>query len=120
LGGIVADFLFEYFRFVFQVQGPTHKTAIREAKDNEQWLALELMGYRVFFIPMSLIYNQQRFEHWMRQTFNLNAHHYSEGAYGQLRLDVDDPAPGGLDGFNFIDWWRVHRAMVNWRTSLEL
>ncbi|RPI49477.1 MAG: DUF559 domain-containing protein, partial [Deltaproteobacteria bacterium] len=45
MGGIVADFLLPYKRLVINIQGPTHATWIRAAKDQEQRELLESMGY---------------------------------------------------------------------------
>ncbi len=71
LGGLVADFLFEIMRLVIQVQGPTHATYLRAAKDEEQKGILESMGYRVFDIEEMVVYSEPRLEEWMRRTFGM-------------------------------------------------
>lgn len=71
LGGLVADFLFPNLRIVLQVQGPTHNQFLRHRKDEEQSDILAEMGYRVFELDDDLIYNEHRFENWIRNTFNL-------------------------------------------------
>lgn len=71
LGGIVADFMFDILKFVIQVQGPTHDGFVRNAKDTEQELALNHMGYRVFYLTDDEIYDQTGFEEKMRKIFFL-------------------------------------------------
>jgi len=71
LGGIVVDFLFPEMKLIIQVQGPTHDTFLRAKKDIEQVDILTEMGYRVFEITDDMIYNEYRFDGWMRSTFNL-------------------------------------------------
>jgi len=71
LGGIVVDFLFPLIKMIIQVQGPTHDTFLRAKKDREQTDILAEMGYRVFEITDDMIYNELRFETWMRNVFNL-------------------------------------------------
>jgi len=70
-GGIVADFKFTYIMIVIQVQGPTHEEYLRIQKDDEQTMALKEMGYDVFPIEDTTIYNELELEDWMRRTFNL-------------------------------------------------
>lgn len=72
LGGLVADFLFFFMKMVIQVQGPTHTDFLRARKDEEQKAILEDMGYRVFDIDLEMVYNEYRFEEWLRRLFNLN------------------------------------------------
>lgn len=72
IGGLVADFLFFFMKMVIQVQGPTHTDFLRVRKDEEQKAILEDMGYRVFDIDMETVYNEYRFEEWLRRLFNLN------------------------------------------------
>lgn len=67
-GGIVADFLFPIMKMVIQVQGPTHFEYLREKKDEEQMMALEEMGYHVLYIEEPEIYDEYRFDNWMRRT----------------------------------------------------
>ena len=71
LGGIVADFLFEYMRIVIQVQGITHSDYLRARKDEEQRAILNSMGYRVFDVEEETCYNEYALEEWMRRTFGL-------------------------------------------------
>lgn len=71
LGGIVVDFTFPMWGFAIQVDGPTHLDFRRMAKDTEQEMALEAMGYRVFRIAEDVVYDEYQLEEWMRRTFNL-------------------------------------------------
>jgi hypothetical protein len=71
LGGIVVDFIFPILKMALQVQGPTHDQYARMRKDNEQRLMLEAMGYHVFFIEMDIIYNEPRFDEYMRRLLGL-------------------------------------------------
>lgn len=71
LGGIVVDFLFPNWKMIIQVQGPTHDQFARSRKDEEQRQILENMGYRLYYMDMQLIYNEPRFEDYMRYIFNL-------------------------------------------------
>lgn len=65
-GGIVADFLFPYLKMVINPLGPTHKEYLREQKDDEQIMALEEMGYVVYMIEEEDVYNETKFNDWMR------------------------------------------------------
>ncbi len=69
LGGIVADFLFQFRKLVIRVQGPTHDKYLRSQKDEEQRLALEGMGYRVLDLGLDEIYNEYRMDEWHRRNF---------------------------------------------------
>lgn len=71
LGGIVADFMFNYQKIVLQVQGPTHTQFIRTRKDDEQWSALAAMGYTVYFLEEKDIYSELKFDQIMRKIFFL-------------------------------------------------
>ncbi len=66
-GGIVADFIFPIMMMVIQVQGPTHFEYLREKKDEEQKMALEEMGYVVLGIYEDEIYDEFKFDNWMRR-----------------------------------------------------
>ena len=71
LGGIVADFLFPYMRIVISVEGPTHLGFLRSVKDEEQEDLLSAMGYRVYGVKDTLIYDEHRFEEWLYNLFNI-------------------------------------------------
>lgn len=73
LGGIVADFIFPYKRIVVQVQGPTHSTFIRKAKDSEQRELLEQMGYTSLEIPQETVFNRMALDRWIRQNIDITA-----------------------------------------------
>jgi very-short-patch-repair endonuclease len=91
-GGIVADFLFKIMMIVIQVQGPTHLEFRRIQKDNEQRLALEEMGYQVYELWEADIYDEERLDRWMKQTFSW---YHSGGA--DTVPDFDDiPASAGF------------------------
>jgi very-short-patch-repair endonuclease len=76
LGGIVCDFIFPILKIALQVQGPTHDQYARFRKDEEQRLALEAMGFHVHFIEMDIIYNEPRFEEYMRRLLGLGYPHW--------------------------------------------
>lgn len=89
MGGLVADFLFERMRIVIQVQGPTHDTFMRKAKDNEQAGILAEMGYTVYELEDSIIYDEYLLEEWMRRVFSLPAGMGgSGGAHGARESDL--------------------------------
>ena len=73
LGGIVADFLFEYRRLIIRVQGPTHVEFLRSAKDEEQRMALVEMGFTVKDLWDYTIYDEYALEDWLRRCFGLAA-----------------------------------------------
>ena len=79
LGGIVVDFLLEHHRLVIQVDGPTHQTHIRKAKDREQRMILASMGFTVVSVDLPTIHDAGRLEQWFRQ-------HVDWGA-----LNIQDP-----------------------------
>lgn len=92
LGGIVADFVFWTRKLVVQVQGPTHSGYLRSKKDEEQRLILEDMGFQVLFIDIDVVYDQYRFEDWIRRTFTLSlyggSYHYIDSSEQVDSLDV--------------------------------
>jgi very-short-patch-repair endonuclease len=71
LGGIVVDFLFYYWKFCINVDGPGHDQTLRWRKDNEQDMALAEMGYRMFHLDTATIENEVKFEDTMRSILNL-------------------------------------------------
>jgi hypothetical protein len=75
-GGIVADFLFPYLMLILNPLGPTHYglgethyDSMQMLKDDEQVMALEEMGYKVFMVSEKTIYDQEAFNRWMRMVF---------------------------------------------------
>ena len=88
LGGIVADFMFEWMRIIVQVQGPTHGEFLRGRKDNEQKEILEEMGFRVLEITDTRIYNEYSLEDWLRRNFGLRGRG-GGGAHGGP-YDIDE------------------------------
>lgn len=91
LGGLVVDFLFPYMRIIIQVQGPTHDTFLRKAKDNQQIDDLAKMGFTVYELEDSVIYDEFLLEEWMRRTFSLPAGvGGSGGAHGAREGDLTD------------------------------
>ena len=91
LGGMVVDFLFPQMRIIIQVQGPTHDTFLRKAKDNQQIDDLSKMGYTVYELDDSVIYDEYLLEEWMRRTFSLPAGvGGSGGAHGAHEGDLTD------------------------------
>lgn len=91
LGGLVVDFLFPYMRIIIQVQGPTHDTFLRKAKDNQQIDDLAKMGFTVYELEDSIIYDEFLLEEWMRRTFSLPAGvGGSGGAHGAREGDLTD------------------------------
>jgi len=90
LGGIVADFLFPFLKIIIQVMGPTHNDFLRQKKDIEQEGDLTNMGFRVFVIDDTTIYDEYLFEEWMRRAFGLaNGMGGSSGAHGSYEADTD-------------------------------
>ena len=67
LGGIVADFVMEFHRIILQVDGPTHDTHIRKAKDREQESVLVSMGFSVLHLRTQVIDNPLMLEQWFRR-----------------------------------------------------
>jgi very-short-patch-repair endonuclease len=67
LGGIVVDFLFEFYRIALEVQGPTHDTHIQKAKDNEKESILASMGFTMLRLSTKVIDNPLLLEAWFRQ-----------------------------------------------------
>ena len=67
LGGIVVDFFLELDRLVIQVDGPTHDTHIRKAKDKEQEGVLASMGFTVLRIKTIIIDDPGQLEAWFRR-----------------------------------------------------
>ena len=66
-GGMVVDFLLELDRLVIQVDGPTHDTHIRQAKDREQEGVLASMGFTVLRIKTMIIDDPGQLEAWFRR-----------------------------------------------------
>jgi len=71
MGGIVADFLFPYKRLIINIQGPTHATWVRAAKDQEQRELLESMGYTVLEIDQTVVLNAAALDAWLRQNLDI-------------------------------------------------
>lgn len=81
LGGIVADFIFQYRRIIVQIQGPTHAQFIRQAKDAEQRELLEAMGYKSLECPMETVMNASKLDVWIRKNIDSSSR-FSGGAEG--------------------------------------
>jgi len=86
MGGIVADFIFPYKMWVFRIQGPTHAEFLREKKDEEQSFILEEMGYQIFDLLDTMIYDEYALERELRKIFNL----YSSGMGSTAAGHSDD------------------------------
>jgi very-short-patch-repair endonuclease len=97
MGGLVVDFLFPQMKMVLQVQGPTHDTFLRSAKDEEQHMLLSAMGYEVVSIDMETIYDEPRFEDAMRQLFGLAGFNN-----GQVHGAYQAPEEGRYDEIQVI------------------
>lgn len=69
LGGLVADFLFPYLRIVINPLGPQHYQFRNMKKDEEQIQVLNEMGYQVYMIDQSVVYDQFELEEFLRRTF---------------------------------------------------
>lgn len=67
LGGIVADFLFQHWRLIVRIQGPTHKTRVQILKDQQQAQLLADMGWTVYDLPDEIVYDMMALETWMRR-----------------------------------------------------
>jgi hypothetical protein len=85
LGGIVADFLFEYLRIVLNPAGPTHKGYLRAIKDREQSDTLAEMGYRQYLIDQDeILYRPAELYRHLRSIFI-----GSRGSRGDDLVDED-------------------------------
>ena len=101
LGGIVADFILEYLRMIIRVQGPTHAQFLRQAKDEEQRMALEEMGYLVCDIYDTTIYDEYRLEDWLRRKFGLAS--TRGGGPAAAPYDQEETTAGGNTQQELID-----------------
>lgn len=74
LGGLVADFIFEYSKVVVQVQSYWHTiTSEHHQRDTDQSLILQSMGYTVLEIWPNTIHSQVLLDQWITnnlQTLN--------------------------------------------------
>lgn len=113
LGGIVADFMFEYLRIIINVQGPTHTEWLRSAKDKENEGILRDMGFTTYDLPIELIDNEWRFENEMRKIFNLNPVGGGQGGQGVM------PAYNETDPVSAIDYSPLYRATVKLENRLD-
>jgi len=78
-------------RIIIQVQGPTHDTFLRKAKDNQQIDDLANLGFTVYELEDKIIYDEYLLEEWMRRTFSLPAGvGGSGGAHGAREGDLTD------------------------------
>jgi len=71
MGGIVADFLFFYKKIVIQVQGPTHATYLRAAKDQEQRELLDSMGYTTLEVDQDVILSASKLDDWLSRNLDI-------------------------------------------------
>lgn len=99
LGGIVADFLFPYLRIVLNPLGPTHAQFLRAAKDREQIMALEEMGFTVFMVEDDVVYNEYEFEAWMRRVFNLER---SGGMASEMMSEEHPPTDDPITSYDVL------------------
>lgn len=91
LGGLVVDFVLEFHRIALQVQGPTHDTFIRKAKDREQASILASMGFTMLELSTKIIDDPHQLEMWFRR-------HLDPGVVSILNpfdTYVDDEVGGG-------------------------
>jgi hypothetical protein len=74
-GGAVADFIIYPYEkgkeFVLNIDGPTHADFLRHAKDEEQEMMLESMGFKVYKVGEETVYDVYLFEEYMRRLFAL-------------------------------------------------
>lgn len=118
LGGIVADFIFHNMRIVIQVQGPTHSQHIRIQKDREQKLALEEMGFEVYFVEEDIIYDEYALEDWLRKTFNWN--HSGGGFHGDSLGDYKGMFHSQEVLEEEADWTEVFNLSARVLNNLQL
>lgn len=78
LGGIVADFKFDLLKIILNPHGPTHEQFLQMRKDEEQRMILEDMGFKVFDLTDTQIYNIAIFEDRMRRVFTMDRSEYSQ------------------------------------------
>ena len=98
LGGMVVDFILMATKIALQVQGPTHGQFLRFRKDEEQRLTLEAMGYHVRFLDMEIIYDEPRFEEYMRRMLGLG--YPAWGGEVQGYYEVNDENEGWMAELN--------------------
>lgn len=88
VGGIVADFVFPYHKFVIQVQGFHHNLFIWRKRDEEQKLDFALKGWQYVEIFEDTIYNEYALEEFMRRLFALPQTAGGSGlAFGSLESE---------------------------------
>jgi very-short-patch-repair endonuclease len=69
MGGLVADFLFPTLRIVINPLGPQHYEFRATKKDEEQIQILAEMGYQVYMIDQSVVYDEFQLEEFLRRVF---------------------------------------------------
>lgn len=104
LGGIVADFILPDHMFIIQVQGPTHQGPWRLRKDEEQRLALEDMGYTVFYVEDTVIYDEYAFEDWIRRLFGFGG--VGAGNAGQTTPKMDTVQAPAEEQVGTVEIWQ--------------
>jgi len=112
LGGIVADFLFQYLKIAIQVQGPTHTEYFRTVKDAEQQGALNELGYTVYYIWEDDIYDEMKLENWLRRVFN-----WAEGSGNGQQISGN--SQGIVSGDEFDERLRLYYSLEKLGTELE-
>ena len=103
LGGIVADFLFDYIKLIIRVQGPTHTRFLRQAKDEEQRMALEEMGFLVKDLWDYTIYDEYRLEDWLRRCFGLASTRGGGGPAAGVREHGSEDTEQGMTQQEYIE-----------------
>lgn len=84
LGGMVVDFLFEYWRLAVRVHSYTHQAFMQAKRDEEQAGILNSFGFEVLDLWDKTILNELALEEWFRRhidfraTANINPETYTE------------------------------------------
>lgn len=72
LGGLVADFIFEYSKIVVQVQSYWHTiTSEHHQRDTDQSLLLQSMGYTVLELWPNTIHSQALLDKWITDNLQM-------------------------------------------------
>jgi hypothetical protein len=72
LGGMVADFVYWYWKIIVRIQGPTHTQPRQIDVDAEQGRRMADMGFQVYDVEEELVYSPIRLDEWFRKVILFN------------------------------------------------
>lgn len=84
LGGMVADFLFPIHKIILNPAGPHHERFIGQVKNEEVTMRLAEMGYTHYLFGLDIVFDEFRFEDFMRRIFNINISSGNAGTYVEV------------------------------------